>query len=381
VGVFGLCSNDTRRHTAPELPLAFWTASTDPALTSPPPKGVKLAARAWLLDPSGHPSDLFYSAGAASELARLVADFRPDVVLVEGLWLHGYLRVVRAAGCRAILDCHNVEAALFRELAHTSDGRDLESRVVREVIPARTEAIERAAAAHVDQLWACSDEDRRRLREMYAPRAPIVVVPNGIRMDDYAAHAAGVGAPRDGPLTLVFPGIFSYRPNALAAAFLVDEVLPRLAAACEAPCRLQLVGPMPTAEMCAAAARDSRIAVTGPVPDVRPFLSGASVMPVPLFQGSGTRFKVLEAFAAGLPVVSTAKGAEGLGAQHGSHLLLAETPDAFVAAVLAIWRDAALARRLAGDARRLAAEHFSWDVIAPRVRGALGRLLERGTGA
>ena len=374
VGVFGLCSNDGRRGAAPELPLAFWTTSTDPALASPPPRGVRLAARAWLLDPGGHPSDLFYSEAAASELAGLLADFRPDVVLAEGLWMHGYLDPIRAVGCRTILDCHNVEAAVSGELARATQGEDLESRVVRDVIPARTEAIERAAVAAADQLWACSADDEARLRHLYAPRSPVVVIPNGIRMEDYAGPRSDGAPAGDGVLTLAFPGIYSYRPNAFAARFLIDEVLPRLDA-CHAPCRLQLVGPMPTPEMCAAAARDPRIAVTGPVRDVRPFLAAATVMPVPLFQGSGTRFKLLEAFAAGLPVVSTSKGAEGLGARDGEHLLVAETAEAFVEAVLALWRDRALAEGLAARARTLAAERFSWEAIGPRIRRAVSQVV------
>jgi glycosyltransferase involved in cell wall biosynthesis len=380
VGVFGLCSNDARRHAPPPLPLAFWTSSTDPALACPPPKGVRLAARAWLLDPAGHPSDLFYSADAAAELARLVASFRPDVALVEGLWQHGYLDVLRAAGCRAILDCQNVEAAVFRELARANDRRDFEGRVLREVLPVRTEMLERAAVAAVDQLWVCSDEDERRLVGMYAPHAPVAVIPNGLRLGDYPTRCEPRSAPGEA-LRLVFPGMFSYPPNARAAAFLVDEIAPRLAASCPAPWQLQLVGPMPTPEMSAAAARDPRIVVTGPVRDLRPLLAGATAMPVPLFQGGGTRLKVLEAFAMGLPVVSTAKGAEGLGAQHGTHLLVAETADAFVEGVLAVWRDGALAHRLAARARALVAERFSWDAIAPRIRLAVDRLRAERTGA
>jgi glycosyltransferase involved in cell wall biosynthesis len=381
VGVFGLCSNDARRHTPPPLPLAFWTTSTDRALASPPPKGVRLAARAWLLDPAGHPSDLYYSEAAAAELAGLLARFRPDVVLIEGLWQHGYLEVLRAAGCTTVLDCQNVEAAVFHELARASEGQDLEGRVMREVLPGRTEAIERAAVAAVDQLWVCSDEDEDRLLGMYAPRAPIVVIPNGIRMADYPAPPCGPGSPRKDRLTLVFPGMFSYLPNALAAAFLVDELLPRLAAICRAPWQLQLVGPMPTPGMSAAAARDSRIVVTGPVRDLRPLLAGATAMPVPLFQGGGTRLKVLEAFATGLPVVSTAKGVEGLGAADGTHLLIAEAADAFAEGVLAVWRDGALAHRLAVNARALVEERFSWDVVGPRIRLAVESLREARTGA
>jgi glycosyltransferase involved in cell wall biosynthesis len=376
VGVFGLCSNDPRRHTLPELSLACWTASTDPALTYPPPSGRNLKARAWLLEPTGHPSDLYFSAAAAQELAELLARFRPDVVLVEGLWLQGYLATVRAAGCRTILDCFNVEAAVSRQLASTRSGDDLEARVIRDILPARTETIERRAIEAADQVWVCSVEDAQRLRELYAPRAPVVVIPNALRLD---AHAAGAvhrrrASPDPLPLTVVFPGMFSYLPNSIAAAFLIDEIFPRLTALC-ADCRLILVGPMPLPAMLAAAERDTRIVVTGLVADVRPHLAQATVMAVPLFQGGGTHLKVLEAFAAGVPVVSTRKGAEGLGAQPATHLLLAETADEFADAILALWRDPAMVARMTGQARALVAERFSWASVESPLRAAIAALV------
>jgi glycosyltransferase involved in cell wall biosynthesis len=373
VGVFGLCSNDRRRHAQPDLPLAFWTASSDPALASPPPQGVRIAARAWLLDPSGHPSDLFHSPGAADELRRKLAVFRPDVVLVEGVWLHGYLDVVRETGADVVLDCFNVEASLFRELASCSTGTGFEARILRDVLPARTEAIERRAVTVADALWTCSDEDARQLHALYSPRAPVAVIPNGVRVD--TAPSPHRGRPSDGAVrTLVFPGIYSYPPNAAAASFLIDELVPRLAEACDIPFRMQLVGPMPTPAMLAAAERDSRIEVTGPVRDVRTFLDEASVMPVPLVHGSGTRLKVLEAFAAGLPVVSTPKGVEGLAVEGERHLRIARTPDEFVESILALWEDTALAERLTAAARALVIERYSWDAIAPKIRTEIGSL-------
>jgi polysaccharide biosynthesis protein PslH len=373
VGVFGLCSNDGRQYRVPDLDLECWTASGDPALAWPPPTGVKLPGRAWLLDPRGHPSDLYFSDVAKEELAFLLEHLRPAVVVIEGVWLHRYLSTVRAAGCRVILDCHNVEAPIFRELGRTSDGGDLEGRVMRDVLPARTEAIERSAVRAVDQLWVCSEADARRMRQLYDPPAPTLVIPNTVRLQDYGVRSPEQVRSAAAPPTLVFPGIFAYRPNAIAARFLVEQILPRLAAACDG-CRVWLVGAMPPPELVAAAARDPRVIVTGPVPDVRPYLTAATVMAVPLLQGGGTRLKILEAFAVGLPVISTAKGAEGLGASHGTHLLIAETADEFVAAVLALRRDAELAGRLTAHARKLVTDEFSWDAIGDRIERAVAAL-------
>jgi polysaccharide biosynthesis protein PslH len=370
VGVFGLCSNDRRRDRRPDVPLELWTTATDPAVAYPPPTGMKLAGRAWLFDPQGHPSDLYFSDAAAREIASVLDSFRPDIVVVEGLWLQRYLETVRDSGCFVIFDAHNVEAALVRELAHTNERQDLEGRLIRDVLPARTEMIERRALHAADQIWVCSDEDARRLTGMYDPIAPVLVVPNGVRPDDFQQNAAC----RDtASLTLLFTGFFAHAPNTVAAAFLIDEILPRLAATCEA-WRLLLVGGMPSAGMLAAAAADARIVVTGAVADVRPWLASATVVTVPLFHGSGTRFKILEAFAAGRPVISTAKGAEGLGARHGEHLMIAESADAFVDAALAIWQDSALADRLTAGGRELLIERFSWQAISSRIHDAVNLL-------
>jgi len=383
VGVFGLCSNDARRARAPDRPLAFWTTSTDPALTSPPPKDLRLGARAWLLDPNGHPSDLLHSPRADEEIARRLAEFQPSAVLVEGVWLHGYLPGLRAADCRIILDCFNVESVLYRELARTSDRPGLEGRVIRDVLPDRTESIERSAVAAVDQVWVCSEEDERRLVELYSPESPVFVIPNGLdvrRSDSSSRGGRRVESPDD-ELTIVFPAIFSYFPNAFAAEFLIDQMFPRLVAAADVACRLHLVGAMPTAAMLAAAEHDSRITVTGAVKEMAPHLAGCSVMAVPLFHGGGTRLKILEAFAAGVPVVSTSKGAEGLGVEHGRELLIADTAQDFVDRILEIHGDPTLAQRLTDAARALLVERFSWEKIAPQIHRAVRRILDRRSAA
>lgn len=371
VAVFGLCSNDRRRHIVPDLALECWSSSTDPTLAIPPPKGVRMPARAWLLDPTGHPSDLFFSEPAADELRRLMASFRPDVALVEGLWLHGYIKILREAGCRVILDCQNVEAQTIRELALTVEGQDFEARVRRDVLPARTEAIERRAIASADQVWVCSHDDERRIRQLYGPTPPVFVVPNGLRVADYESVLdARRLRPDGGPLTLVYPGFFAYLPNVHAARFLIQEVLPRVAEECE-DCALVLVGGQPPPEMLAAAAGNPRITVTGAVRSTEPWLTHATAMPVPLFQGSGTRLKILEAFAAGVPVITTAKGAEGLDVVDGTHALIAENAEQFAVAALSLGRDAGLCRHLTTGARKLLKDRYSWDAVDGRVRQAV----------
>jgi glycosyltransferase involved in cell wall biosynthesis len=110
----------------------------------------------------------------------------------------------------------------------------------------------------------------------------------------------------------------------------------------------------------ALAAGDADITVTGGVASIAPYLSGTSIMVVPIAIGSGTRFKILEAFAAGCPVISTAKGAEGIAGTDGVHLRLAETTQDFVASIGALAADPSVGAALAEAAYDLVDRDYSW---------------------
>jgi glycosyltransferase involved in cell wall biosynthesis len=169
--------------------------------------------------------------------------------------------------------------------------------------------------------------------------------------------------------------MFGYQPNRIAAAFLIDDLFPRLANIYH-DCQLTLAGSWPTAHMLQAAKRDPRIVVTGTVSDMRCYLTRASAMVVPLFQGSGTRFKILEAFALAVPVVSTAKGAEGLDVENGKHLLVAESAGEFVESLQRLWTTPSLAKHLTESALQLVKREYSWEAASLRIGQAVDELRE-----
>lgn len=381
VGVFGLHSDDPRNSQSPPVNLAFWRGSSDPALTYPPPEQ-KLKARAWLLEPEGHPSDLYYSEAAAAEIEDIITSFRPHVVIIEGLWLHRYILLVKRRGCRVVLDLHSVETAKFRQMGGAVSGSDLQAKVLREILPARVKVIERNASHASDQIWVCSDADAGLMEEIHTPPAPVHVVPNAVNVDGYEKVRADNCARHEEKTlnkhTLISPAVFSWEPNAEAAKFLIEEVFPSLAAIFP-DCRLLLPGGQPTPQMIRASERDSRIVVTGVVPDMRHYFAAASVMAAPLFQGGGTRLKILESFASNLPVLSTAKGAEGLDVEDGIHLLVAESAEEFVKAVQRIWTDEALAQHLAANAFELVKRCYSWDTAKRRISAAINELNGSGS--
>ncbi|MBC8140422.1 MAG: glycosyltransferase, partial [Armatimonadetes bacterium] len=169
---------------------------------------------------------------------------------------------------------------------------------------------------------------------------------------------------------LLYNGSLTYPPNAVAVAWFVQHILPGIVS--EVPGAHLVVTGKHGAEDAARYAANPRVILTGFVGDMRPELAKAVVCAVPLRSGGGTRLKILEAWAAGLSVVSTSIGAVGLaGSADGEHLLLADDAEAFAGACVRLLTDAALAARLARNARALAEQRYDWAMLAAQVLGVL----------
>jgi glycosyltransferase involved in cell wall biosynthesis len=376
LGVYSLYSNELAYDVIPPLNLEFWRHSRV-ATRMPAPNQI-IQARAWPFDPMGHPADVHYLENVSDEIAEILATFKPHLVVIEGLSLYRYIDIVRQSNSRIVLDCHNVEAMLYQEIGDNSYGDHLPARLIRNLLPVRTKLIERNAVTSVDQIWVCSDADANSIKHLYGASTPIQVVPNGVDVSGYypavfSRSRRSEGSENPGK-TLIFPAWFRWEPNAVAVSFLLNELWPRLAGSFPG-CRMLLAGRDPTPEMITASRHDSRIVVTGGVPDIRPYLAAATAMVVPLFQGGGTRLKILEAFAAGVPVISTAKGAEGLAVEDGKHLLLAETVDAFIGALQRLWSDQQLAAQLAASGLELVREFYSFRAVHHQIVNAVHELI------
>jgi glycosyltransferase involved in cell wall biosynthesis len=176
-------------------------------------------------------------------------------------------------------------------------------------------------------------------------------------------------APRAAELRLLFVGNLTYPPNVEAARLLVGDVLPRLRAMLgERPLRVTLAGSAhPDVERLAS----PNVRVLGFVDDLDPLYADADVVLVPLQSGGGTRIKLLEAFAQGVPVVATPAAAQGLAVEDRRHLLLAADPQGLATAVAALAADPGLARLLVEQSGRLVRERYSHDAVIPLVRAFL----------
>jgi glycosyltransferase involved in cell wall biosynthesis len=159
---------------------------------------------------------------------------------------------------------------------------------------------------------------------------------------------------------IVFSGNLEYHPNMEAVRWFHREIWPLVQAKCP-EIQWRLIGRNPGAVE-KVVQGDARVRLVGPVEDAVAEIGRANVCVVPLLSGSGTRFKILEAWAAGRAVVSTRLGAEGLGARNGEHLLLAEDSASFSQAVARVVKDAELRGKLGGAGRGLYLEKFTWPV-------------------
>jgi glycosyltransferase involved in cell wall biosynthesis len=205
-----------------------------------------------------------------------------------------------------------------------------------------------------------SDRERIELQQR-SPSAALDTLPNGVDVD----HYAGLGnLQNEIRRDVLFVGSMDYHANIDAALWMVREAWPQIRLLCPG-LRLAIVGRKPAPSVRALAADD--IVITGTVDDVRPFYARALAVAAPLRVGSGTRLKILEAMAAGVPVVSTRLGAEGLDIHDQRDILLADTGEAFATAISRLASTPELRQRLALAGRELVVQSYDWASLGERL--------------
>jgi glycosyltransferase involved in cell wall biosynthesis len=299
--------------------------------------------------------------------ARIYAEARqhsPGVLYLDHLDSLAYASTV--SGVPVVVDMHNVYSRLARRAAAEATDALRRRYIVREAdLIAR---MERRAVQVAHTILAVSDVEARYFSDLGATR--VVVVPNGVDCAAYATRRA-----RPAPPTILYVGSFSWPPNACAARFLACEVLPAVHQSLPSA-RLVIVGKNPPPDLVERSKADGRLEMVGHVKDVTSYFSTAHVMAVPLEAGGGTRLKILEAFAAGLPVVSTPVGCEGIAARDGEQLVVADR-SAFAPAILQLLQSPERAHDMAERARRLARDKYDWNVVGRLACDAVAGAVRR----
>lgn len=303
------------------------------------------------------------SRSALARLKTLVRDFRPDTVLVEGIGLFKLLRPLRPLTKQLILDMHNVESDLAGQLRRVDATRSAAAVIATSLGIRR---LERKALAIVDRVWVCSASDRERLMAVCRHKVPIDVVPNGIpHAGDVPETLPAEAVTDNGFPEILFVGHLGYPPNVDAAERLAVAILPRIRQAFPTA-RLVLAGRSPKPAVRALAGLPGVELVEDPQ-DVVPLLSRAHLSIIPLTAGGGTRIKILEAMAWGVPVIATPLAAEGLDLVDKDEVLLSDTDEGLAEMAVGLCLDAE--RRAL---QRIRAHRAVWARFGPRaVRNAV----------
>lgn len=255
----------------------------------------------------------------------------------------------------AVLFQHNVEAAIWER--HVKQARNPFSCAYLKGQARRMAAFEQEVCREAGFVVAVSETDRASMASRYGVDR-IASISTGVNLSYFAAPAAS-----ESKADVVFVGSMDWLPNIDGARFFLEQIRPRIQKALPG-CRIAFVGRRPEPWLEQMAKQNPNLIVTGTVPDVRPWLWGARLSVVPLRIGGGTRLKIFESMAAGVPVVSTAIGAEGLPVEHDHHLLLADEGGAFADACVLLLKDAVRREQLAREALALVTKRFSWEAVA-----------------
>jgi len=297
----------------------------------------------------------FTSTHVIAQVDRLLREQTFDTIQMESMHLIAYARRARqnAPQARVILDWHNIESEILARYAEN------DANPLRAWYAQRTSTLSRKVEDELLHLChahtVCSERERAVLLQR-VPGARIEVVGNGVDCEFFTANPAADAARRD----VLFMGRMDYHANIDAALYFVKNTWPLIQAR-RPELRLVIVGAKPAKAILAL--REHGITVTGTVDDVRPFYQSALTSVVPLRVGGGTRLKVLEAMAAGTPVVSTSLGAEGLAVTAGKDIVIADTPETMADAVVALQDGSPQWQELAANARRLVQLKYDWPVV------------------
>ena len=285
--------------------------------------------------------------GFQAQLRQALGDAQYDLGLIEHFWCAPYVRVLAPHCRRTVLDLHNIESELHRTCAGSESWP---ASAAHQRFRRASERLEREYLPLFTRVLTTSLEDAQAARAL-APGVPAIVYPNALPPTPLPA------VPEEH--VIAFSGNLEYHPNQSAVRYFAARIWPHLHQRWPR-LKWRLIGKNEHAVKGLVEGLPN-VEVTGPVADAVTELARAAVAVVPLLAGSGTRLKILEAWAAGRAVVSTSIGAAGLAVLDGRDILLRDEPGAFANAVTALLEDSGRRAALGQAARTSFEQTATWE--------------------
>lgn len=293
-----------------------------------------------------------YDPDVRDAVESAIAQVRPDVIVASTLGTANY--VPPEPGIPTVLEQHNCEYAVLKRKADRLPGGLRRWRW--ELGWKKFARWEAGICRRCDTVTMVSESDRDLMLKIAPNLANMHVVPNGVDTDYYS-----IGSRIPDRNVLIYNGALTYGANLDAVRFFAGEVYPILANKLP-DAKLVVTGRHEGVDL-SGVADCPGIELAGYVPDIRDALRRSAACVVPLREGGGSRLKILEAMAAGVPVVSTRVGAEGIEARHEQEILLAESAGDLAESICRVVSDTALAESLTRAARTLVEKKYAWDTI------------------
>ena len=263
---------------------------------------------------------------------------------------------------QCVLFQHNVETTIWQR--HVEHSHSRMKKVFFQMQAGKMEAYERKICRTVKHVIAVSEIDAARMKHMFGIER-VTSIPTGVDVEYFSPRGV---APHKSDL--VFCGSMDWLPNVDAVLYFLMEVLPLIRVKLPGA-TFTIAGRSPDAAVTKAAQEFTGVFVTGKVEDMRPYLWGSKISVVPIRIGGGTRLKIYECMAAGVPVVSTAVGAEGLHYRDGADIVIANDPRSFAVACVRLLSEDATRRSIASNALNYAQSNLSWEAVSREFEAIL----------
>jgi sugar transferase (PEP-CTERM/EpsH1 system associated) len=302
-----------------------------------------------------------YSADMMRAIVNVLKEFKPHVIHYDTIGMAEYFQY----NLPGVLNHHNIESHMMLRRAQKEKNCLKKMYFYQEA--KKIERYEKKVCKLFQSNLVVSDEDKSILKRI-APAAIIDIVPNGV---DTSYFVPSAEMPDNE--TLIFAGAMNWYPNKDAMLFFADEIWPLLKAK-RPTIKMIVVGQSPPARLLALNKHDPNFIVTGYVDDVRSYFKQASIYICPMRDGGGTRLKILDSLASGIPTVATSMAVEGIKITPGENVIIANKPEEFSNEILSLIDNPGKRKWLSTEGRHLVDTLYDWYNIGSHLNDVYKRL-------